>query len=415
MALREMLGETLLSKDGEVQTDSALQGKVVGLYFSAHWCPPCKGFTPVLAEIYNGYKAKGKNFEVVFVSSDRDQGSFDGYYGEMPWLALPFSDRDRKTHLSSKFKVRGIPSLVILDEDGSLITLNGRASVQSDREGEDFPWRPKPIPELLGDEFKGKEGTVGRSVIEGKTLGIYFSAHWCGPCRGFTPTLAKVYNKLKEKGQNNFEVIFVSGDKSDSQFEEYYGEMPWLAIPYGDKRIDQLNQRFEVNGIPHLVILNPDGTVLNASARGKIDADENAENFPWAPEPMEDLGVTAECMGSDINEKPSLVLFMEGVDDLQQDEAWAAGLAVAREFAARGGGDGPAVLFFGARGGGRIPPRVRRMTGLPEQEEKISMVVLDIPDSGGYYKSDAEEINEQTVRDFAENYKTLATRQQLSR
>jgi len=347
-----MLGDTLLNKDGLVQTSAAVQGKVVGLYFSAHWCPPCKGFTPKLAEIYRGYLAKGKNFEVVFVSSDRDENSFTEYFRDMPWLALPYSDRDRKATLSSKFKVRGIPTLVILDEDGSLITKNGRNSVMSDKDGEEFPWRPKPITELLGSEFLGKEGMVGRSGIEGKTLGVYFSAHWCGPCRGFTPTLSKVYNKLKEKGQNDFEIIFVSGDRSKSEFDEYHSEMPWLAIPFGDKRIEQLNQRFEVNGIPHLVILNHDGTVLNSSARGKIDADENAENFPWVPEPMEDLGVTTECMGSDINDKP--------------------------------------------------------------QDQHISMVMLDIPDSGGYYRSDADEINEETIRDFAENYKTLATRQQLA-
>jgi len=409
-----MLGDTLLNKDGLVQTSAAVQGKVVGLYFSAHWCPPCKGFTPKLAEIYRGYLAKGKNFEVVFVSSDRDENSFTEYFRDMPWLALPYSDRDRKATLSSKFKVRGIPTLVILDEDGSLITKNGRNSVMSDKDGEEFPWRPKPITELLGSEFLGKEGMVGRPGIEGKTLGVYFSAHWCGPCRGFTPTLSKVYNKLKEKGQNDFEIIFVSGDRSKSEFDEYHSEMPWLAIPFGDKRIEQLNQRFEVNGIPHLVILNPDGTVLNSSARGKIDADENAENFPWVPEPMEDLGVTTECMGSDINEKPSLVLFMEGVDDMHQDEAWAAGLKVATEFATRGGDDGPAVLFFGAKGEGRISARVRTITGLPAQDQHISMVMLDIPDSGGYYRSDADEINEETIRDFAENYKTLATRQQLA-
>ena len=34
--------------------------------------------------------------EMVFVSSDRDQESFDDYYKDMPWHALPFADRERK-------------------------------------------------------------------------------------------------------------------------------------------------------------------------------------------------------------------------------------------------------------------------------------------------------------------------------
>jgi nucleoredoxin len=48
----------------------------------------------------------------VFVSSDRDEASFREYYGEMPWLALPHSDRARARALSTKFNVSGIPTLV---------------------------------------------------------------------------------------------------------------------------------------------------------------------------------------------------------------------------------------------------------------------------------------------------------------
>merc|ERR1712199_73167 len=64
-------------------------------------------------------------------------------------------------------------------------------------------------------------------------VGLYFSAHWCPPCRQFTPMLVDAYKKhLKAK---NLEVIFVSADKSPQEFAEYYGTMPWLAIPQGDK------------------------------------------------------------------------------------------------------------------------------------------------------------------------------------
>jgi nucleoredoxin len=70
-------------------------GKTVGIYFSAHWCPPCRGFTPQLAEFYLR-NSKNKNLEIIFVSSDRDETSFQEYYNEMPWLALAFEHRDLK-------------------------------------------------------------------------------------------------------------------------------------------------------------------------------------------------------------------------------------------------------------------------------------------------------------------------------
>lgn len=52
---------------------------------------------------------------MVFVSSDRDEDSFNDYFKEQPWLALPFEARDLKAALSKKYKVSGIPSLVIID------------------------------------------------------------------------------------------------------------------------------------------------------------------------------------------------------------------------------------------------------------------------------------------------------------
>jgi nucleoredoxin len=91
---------------------------------------------------------KAKGLEVVFVSSDRDEESFNDYFKEMPWLALDYADRKRKDQLSNLFGVQGIPSLVIIDQDGSTITTNGRASVSSDPEGLEFPWYPKPVTDL---------------------------------------------------------------------------------------------------------------------------------------------------------------------------------------------------------------------------------------------------------------------------
>jgi len=70
--------------------------EAVMIYFSAHWCPPCKGFTPKLAEVYNTLKSKGKKVEIVFASSDQDQAAFDGYFAEMPWKALPFTESAKK-------------------------------------------------------------------------------------------------------------------------------------------------------------------------------------------------------------------------------------------------------------------------------------------------------------------------------
>ena len=70
---------------GNTQVDaSVVDTPVVLFYFSAHWCPPCRGFTPVLAEWYKEQTANEKNFEIVFITSDRDDDSFKSYFSEMP-------------------------------------------------------------------------------------------------------------------------------------------------------------------------------------------------------------------------------------------------------------------------------------------------------------------------------------------
>merc|ERR1712113_346332 len=83
-------------------------------------CPPCRGFTPKLAEKYNEF-AKSAKVEIVFVSSDQDEESFKDYYNDMPWLALPFDCTEKKTNLSTTFSVQGIPTLVVLDGAGKLV------------------------------------------------------------------------------------------------------------------------------------------------------------------------------------------------------------------------------------------------------------------------------------------------------
>ncbi|XP_074992709.1 nucleoredoxin-like protein 2 isoform X2 [Calonectris borealis] len=91
-------GRLLVSKDGRsVDPEEALQNKVVGLYFSAGWCSPCRDFTPVLCDFYTELLEETQPpapFEVVFISSDHSAEEMAGYMHAMhgDWLALPFHD-----------------------------------------------------------------------------------------------------------------------------------------------------------------------------------------------------------------------------------------------------------------------------------------------------------------------------------
>jgi len=125
--MEALFGPTILTQDGEKPTAEALGGKThVLVYFSAHWCPPCRGYTPQLSDAYKASAKAGKETAIVFVSSDQDQAGFDSYFGEMSFFAVPYAARDVKDALAAKYGVRGIPTLVLLDGQGGLVEGNIR-------------------------------------------------------------------------------------------------------------------------------------------------------------------------------------------------------------------------------------------------------------------------------------------------
>lgn len=104
----------------------------------------------------------------------------------------------------------------------------------------------------------------------------------CPPCRGFTPILTEFYKAhAKEK---NLEIIFISSDRDQHAFDDYYKDMPWLALTYSErKKKEELGKRFQISGIPTLVLLDGDtADVICKDARDKIQhKDLRGDSFPW--------------------------------------------------------------------------------------------------------------------------------------
>jgi nucleoredoxin len=107
------------------------------------------------------------------------------------------------------------------------------------------------------------------SKLNNKVVGVYFSAHWCGPCRNFTPILKDFYEEI---AGDDFEIVFVSLDRSDADLQKYLKEAHgnWLYVPFGDKNIQSLADQYGVSGIPALIILKPDGTLVTKDGRAAV-------------------------------------------------------------------------------------------------------------------------------------------------
>ncbi|AQK95451.1 putative nucleoredoxin 3 [Zea mays] len=197
--------------------------------------------------------------EIIFVSLDRDEASFRDHFQGMPWLAVPFDAAGLlRQKLCARFAIERIPALIPLSasvtsssglgcgEDA--VRLVGEYGVDAypfsaqrrELESMDDARREGGrLQELLGCEerdfvISADDIKIPIADLTGKTVGLYFGAHWCPPCHVFTKQLKEVYNELKILRPGSFEVIFVSIDRSKGEFQASMSSMPWLAIPYSD-------------------------------------------------------------------------------------------------------------------------------------------------------------------------------------
>ena len=127
---------------------SQFKATYYGIYFGAHWAPPCRLFTTTLSEFYKDVNKDAnsefeKPFEVLFVSLDGNHEAFLRNFREMPWLGVSCNEETRVSALKQKFGINGIPTLVITNLQGELISYDGRKDIQDGAEAALKLWGEK--------------------------------------------------------------------------------------------------------------------------------------------------------------------------------------------------------------------------------------------------------------------------------
>ena len=123
-----VLPDIFLNSAGDEVSSKELGNKLIGLYFSASWCGPCRKFSPRLIEFRNKFSNK---FEVILIGadgSDKAQLNYMKKYS-MPWLAMKNKSLEA-THAGKVVKVEFIPYLVIIDQNGDILTKEGKNDIE---------------------------------------------------------------------------------------------------------------------------------------------------------------------------------------------------------------------------------------------------------------------------------------------
>jgi len=160
---QSLFGNSLIGRGGVPAHVSELSGKVVALFFSADWSGPCRAFISQLSSIYQSARSANKPFEVVYVSADSDADSFNAALGSMPWRAIKFSDEERRKGLNEKFKVDSIPTLIILNQQGTVLTRDGRGDIRNQGDAAVTNWCEQAASSTSAPSNSGSTSTSSTS------------------------------------------------------------------------------------------------------------------------------------------------------------------------------------------------------------------------------------------------------------
>ena len=155
------------------------------------------------------------------------------------------------------------------DEFVALYEQGGKA-VKADAELGGYYEHLKSMPEeavimlLESGEVVKEQGTFEDYVGVGNYTLVDFWASWCGPCKAEAPNVIAVYEKFRDKG------LVVIGVPVNDKQEATEKAMRDMGIHYPQvlDPSQALAERFNIVGIPYIILFAPDGSIVAAGLRG---------------------------------------------------------------------------------------------------------------------------------------------------
>ena len=190
-------------------------------------------------------------------------------------------------------------------------------------------------------------------------------------------------------------LLFVSSDRDQAGFDEYWESMTFGAIPYDERQAKAaLSARLGVRGIPALIMLTPEREVINDSIRDVILSGDYISEFPYYPKTYGDLNTCGDA----INKYKCVVVFHEGGDDSEQDD-----VREALQAAAEKNKNEKDLRFYWATSSGGLVTILRDTLKLGARSDEPVIALVDVPNGGAYYVSSQTDVTVDTIQEFLQD------------
>mmetsp|Transcript_16247 Transcript_16247/g.37420 ORF Transcript_16247/g.37420 Transcript_16247/m.37420 type:complete len:427 (-) Transcript_16247:307-1587(-) len=125
-------------------------------------------------------------------------------------------------------------------------------------------------------------------VLTNKGVVLYFGAHWSEPCNDILNKFYRFY-ETSTTLETEYEVIFCSLDRSEEDYNEYTKNFPWWCLEYAVSTIPRLVASLQVNGMPHMVVIDKVGKIITKEGVSALTQDPTGKQFPWRPKRIVDI------------------------------------------------------------------------------------------------------------------------------
>jgi thiol-disulfide isomerase/thioredoxin len=263
--------------DGRKIDLAKMKGRVVLIDFWATWCGPCVREIPSVKKAYAKLHPKG--FEIIGISLDSNEDKLKKFIKDkdMTWPQY-FDGQGWKNKISTRYGIRSIPAMWLVDKQGNLVDKNARNGLAAKVEKllaaeaakkivnpkpilKAKPNQPKPAPKPAAPEDPKQEASHGeanwvidfakakaQAAKEGKAILMEFTgSDWCPPCKALHKNVL-MKDVFKQEMPKNFILLKLDNPRNKSK-----------QTPEEIAQYKKLSKEYKVTGVPTIFLADANG------------------------------------------------------------------------------------------------------------------------------------------------------------